>query len=343
MLDKIVAWWLKDKTQLYLTLLFLVVVVYLIRGFMPMVLLMIIFASLGINGGRFIQKYLRIPYALAVIVFYISVILALVAIVSFIAPMFYQEGVALVKAMLHGIDKYPQVASQVDKYLANTQLDDKITNGLTTVLHTSLVTLQNVWAVLTEIVIALILSFVYAISLNSIQRFGKQFMHSDFPRFFKNIYYLADKFIYILGQIIQVQLVIDVINTVLSIIGFTLLGMPSPLVLGSLVIVLGLIPVAGVLISLVPLVIIAFSAGGIWLAVELVAFILIIHTFEAYFLHPKLMASRSELPIFVTFAALIIMERLLGAWGLILGVPIVSFLLDVLNVHRFSRSDIEVL
>jgi len=337
MFQTIKTWWSTDKAQLYMTLIFLIAVVYLSRSFMPMILLIIIFASLGIAGGKFINKYTKIPYAFAVTIFYVVVLLILAGIISFVAPMFYQEGEALIKAMLHGLEKYPKLAGQVSDYLAKSQLDDKITNGLTTVLHTSLATLLTIWGAATEFLLALILSFVYAVSLNPIKKFGAQFKHSDFPEFFKNVYTLGDKFIYILGQIIRVQLVIDLINTIISVIGFSLLGMPSPLVLGSLVIVLGLIPVAGVLISMVPLTIIAFSAGGIWLAVELLAFILIIHTFEAYFLHPKLMATRSELPIFVTFASLIVMERLLGAWGLILGVPIVSFFLDVLNVHKFSR------
>lgn len=189
-----------------------------------------------------------------------------------------------------------------------------------------------------SVLLAFFLSLIFTVTFPKLQKFGKQFEHSDFPKFFKIIYQLASKFIFILGQIIEVQLVIDIINTILMLIGLTILGMPSPFVLGMLVFVFGLVPVAGVLISSIPLTLITFSMGGIKTAIELIILICIMHAFEAYVLHPKLMSSRAELPIFVTFAALIIMEHVLGTWGLIVGVPIVAFFMDVMNIHRFDKN-----
>ncbi|QIL51045.1 AI-2E family transporter [Weissella coleopterorum] len=337
-MEDIKNWWFNDRTQRYLTLIFMIGVIYLFRSFMPTILLIIIFASIGISGGRWIKKWTKLPYVVGVTIFYIIIIFGLFLITSFVAPMFYKEVVSLIQSIIHAYEKSPKLADQVNDYLAKTNLDDKITSGLTSVLHVSLQTLQGLWKGITETVLALLLSFVYAISLNPLKKFGRRFQTSEFPRFFSNIFELSNKFVYILGQIIRVQIVIDLVNTTLSVLGFLVLGMPSALVLGSMVLVLGLIPVAGVLISMIPLTIVAFSAGGWILAGEVLAFILVIHTFEAYVLHPKLMASRSDLPVFVTFISLIVMERILGPWGLILGVPIVAFFLDVFDVHAFSKN-----
>ncbi|BBP87273.1 hypothetical protein BsIDN1_08910 [Bacillus safensis] len=52
---------------------------------------------------------------------------------------------------------------------------------------------------------------------------------------------------------------------------------------------LGLIPVAGVVISLIPLSIIAYTLGGGMYVLYIVLVIVIIHAIEAYFLNPKLM------------------------------------------------------
>lgn len=337
-MEDIKKWWFNDRTQLYLTLIFMIGVVYLFRSFMPTILLIIIFASIGISGGRWVKKWTKLPYAFGVTIFYLLIIFGLFLIISFVAPMFYKEVVSLVQSIIHAYEHSPKIANQVNDYLAKTNLDDKITSGLTSVLHVSFQTLQGLWKGLTETVLAVLLSFVYAISLNPLKKFGRRFQTSEFPRFFKNIFELANKFVYILGQIIQVQILIDIINTTLSVLGFLALGMPSAMVLGSMVLVLGVIPVAGVLISMIPLTIVAFSAGGWVLAGEVLIFILIIHAFEAYILHPKLMATRSELPVFVTFISLIVMERVLGPWGLILGVPIVAFFLDIIKVHAFSKN-----
>lgn len=337
-MEDIKRWWLNDRTQMYLTLIFMIGVIYLFRSFMPTILLIIIFASIGISGGQWVKKWTKLPYIFGVTIFYILILFGLFLIISFVAPMFYKEGVSLVQSIIHAYEHSPKIANQINEYLAKTNLDDKITSGLTSVLHVSLQTIQGLWKGITETVLAVLLSFVYAVSLNPLKKFGRRFQTSDFPRFFTNIYELANKFVYILGQIIRVQIVIDLVNTSLSVIGFIVLGMPSAMVLGSMVLVLGLIPVAGVLISMIPLTIVAFSAGGWVLASEILIFILIIHAFEAYVLHPKLMATRSELPVFVTFISLIVMERILGPWGLILGVPIVAFFLDVIKVHAFSKN-----
>jgi predicted PurR-regulated permease PerM len=60
--------------------------------------------------------------------------------------------------------------------------------------------------------------------------------------------------------------------------------------------------------------------------------IMIIHAIEAYLLNPKLMSAKTELPVFFTFIVLIFSEHFFGVWGLIVGIPVFVFLLDVLGV-----------
>ncbi|MRS07794.1 AI-2E family transporter, partial [Bacillus anthracis] len=52
------------------------------------------------------------------------------------------------------------------------------------------------------------------------------------------------------------------------------------------------------------------------------------------FLNPKFMSAKTNLPIFYTFMILIFSEHFLGIWGLIIGIPIFIFLLDVLDVNN---------
>ena len=60
--------------------------------------------------------------------------------------------------------------------------------------------------------------------------------------------------------------------------------------------------------------------------------IAIIHAGEAYVLNPKLMSSKTDLPVFYTFVVLIFSQQFFGVWGLIIGIPVFVFLLDVLEV-----------
>jgi predicted PurR-regulated permease PerM len=99
-----------------------------------------------------------------------------------------------------------------------------------------------------------------------------------------------------------------------------------------MVFILGLIPVAGVIISLIPLAIIAYSIGGLAKVLYVGIAIMIIHGIESYILNPKLMSSKTNLPVFYTIIVLIFSEHFFGVWGLIVGIPIFVFLLDVLEV-----------
>jgi predicted PurR-regulated permease PerM len=104
------------------------------------------------------------------------------------------------------------------------------------------------------------------------------------------------------------------------------------MVFSIMIFILGLIPVAGVFISLIPLVIVAFSIGGIVKVIEVIIMIAVIHAIEAYFLNPKLMSRRTSLPVSLVFVVLIISQRYLGAWGMLIGVPFFIYVLNVLNI-----------
>lgn len=96
---------------------------------------------------------------------------------------------------------------------------------------------------------------------------------------------------------------------------------------------------AGVVISLIPLSIIAYTLGGGMYVLYIVLVIVIIHAIEAYFLNPKLMSAKTELPIFFTFIVLIFSEHYIGIWGLIIGIPIFVFILDILEVTNKEESN----
>lgn len=104
-----------------------------------------------------------------------------------------------------------------------------------------------------------------------------------------------------------------------------------------MVFILSLIPVAGAFISCIPLSLIAYTVGGFQDVLYVLGMICIVHMLESYVLNPKLMSSKTELPIFYTFIILMFSERFFGVWGLIVGIPIFIFLLDLLDVKTIRR------
>lgn len=181
--------------------------------------------------------------------------------------------------------------------------------------------------------LSLILSFFLLLEKNKIKRFGERLADSRVSFIYDYWITFGANFCSTFGKVMKVQVTIALINSIISMVLLTIMGFPQIMSLGFMIFFLGLIPVAGVAISLVPLSIIAFNIGGISKVIAVILMIILIHTLEAYILNPKLMSSKTELPICFVFIILLVGEHYMGVWGLLIGVPIFIFLLNAMEVN----------
>ncbi|HWQ79048.1 MAG TPA: AI-2E family transporter [Anaerovoracaceae bacterium] len=181
--------------------------------------------------------------------------------------------------------------------------------------------------------LSLILSFLLLLEKKKIIRFGERLADSRICFIYDYIVTFGGNFCATFGKVMKVQVTIALINSIISMILLTIMGFPQIAGLGAMIFLLGLIPVAGVVVSLVPLCIIAFNIGGISKVIAVILMICLIHALEAYVLNPKLMSDRTELPVCFIFIILLVGEHYLGVWGLLIGVPIFIFLLNAMEVN----------
>nr|WP_263324934.1 AI-2E family transporter [Neobacillus sp. Marseille-Q6967] len=189
-----------------------------------------------------------------------------------------------------------------------------------------------------QILLALLLSLFFLLEKPRLIEFTKKFKTSKVASIYAEIEFFAEKFVRTFGKVIEAQIIIAIVNCILTTISLWLMGFPQLVGLSIMILFLGLIPVAGVIISLIPLVVIAYSIGGIIKVLYVFIAIMIIHAIEAYILNPKLMSSKTNLPVFYTFIVLIFSEHFFGVWGLIVGIPVFVFLLDVLEVTETKKA-----
>lgn len=126
-----------------------------------------------------------------------------------------------------------------------------------------------------------------------------------------------------LSGVIRGQLIICVVNGVLSAIGFALIGLKYWPVMALVAAVGSLIPIFGSIISSVPAVAIGLtqSPGTAFLVL---GWILLIHQLEANFLNPKIIGDSAHLhPVLVVFV-LLAGEHWFRAAGALLAVPCLS-------------------
>lgn len=126
-----------------------------------------------------------------------------------------------------------------------------------------------------------------------------------------------------LNGAIRGQLLVCLINGVLTTAGLLLLQVKYAVTIGLIAGVFSLIPIFGTVISTIPAVLIALTQSW-FVALQVIGMICLIHLIEANFLNPKVLGHNAEIhPVLVIFA-LLIGEHYGGAIGLLFAVPMAA-------------------
>ncbi|HEY2748609.1 MAG TPA: AI-2E family transporter [Polyangia bacterium] len=141
-----------------------------------------------------------------------------------------------------------------------------------------------------------------------------------------------------LSGIIRGQLIICVVNALLTTVGLLLFRVKYAVLLGMLAGTFSFIPVFGSILSSVPIVAVALASGpqGFSLSTGLgmLGWIVGIHLLEANFLNPKIIGSAAKMhPVVVVFA-LLVGEETGGLIGALLAVPIASIVQAIFLYFR---------
>ncbi|HUJ63493.1 MAG TPA: AI-2E family transporter [Kofleriaceae bacterium] len=131
-----------------------------------------------------------------------------------------------------------------------------------------------------------------------------------------------------LSGVIRGQLVICVINAVLTYIGLLVFGVNYKLIFAIVAGLMSLIPIFGSILSSVPIVLVALASGDqgvdVLRGVAILLWIIGIHLIEANVLNPKIIGTAAKIhPVLVIFA-LFFGEASYGLAGALLAVPLLS-------------------
>lgn len=121
------------------------------------------------------------------------------------------------------------------------------------------------------------------------------------------------------------QIIISAINTSITAVVIFLLDLPSFTLLIILVFLLGLLPIIGNIISNTILTVTALATAGAFAAAVCLGLLVGIHKLE-YFLNSKIIGDIVKLPMVVTLSALVVVEIVLGAFEMIIAIPLVLYI-----------------
>lgn len=198
--------------------------------------------------------------------------------------------------------------------------------------------IKSVWLIIIEVVISLILSYVFIVDRNKIKSYFETIKKWNFSFLYEEYEVIFSKIANGFGMIFKAQWIISFVNTLLTILWLYLISFthwwlqfPYIFTLAILVFIFWFIPVLWTFLSWVPILAIGFSYWWLTVVIEIILMITIIHMIEAYYLNPRIVSSYMELPISLTFMILLISEQLMWIAWLLIWVPIFYIIIDILK------------
>jgi predicted PurR-regulated permease PerM len=268
-----------------------------------------------------------VPKAVLFSVLYVLVIWAIIVLTYKVVPMMLKHLPELSNQVQVQIVKELKEAGERWNLRAYVDVDEL--KG--TILKASTSILQFLATSLTPLYKGFI-QFVFALAINLFFYFESEKVEQAFTRNPDSLMTFLFKFVQMRLRIFYVyfrrvmggQVIIALINTVISSVVIFGLGLRHPFLMVFVVFFCGLFPVVGNLMSNSVLTINAFAATGMWGTLICLLMLVGVHKLE-YILNSKIIGGIVHLPMAVSLGALIFCEVLLGIPGLILAIPLALF------------------
>lgn len=185
----------------------------------------------------------------------------------------------------------------------------------------------SIAAIASAFLLALLFSFLIVLDLPRLKQSVQSLEYSRLGFIYREVAGSISDFASVLGRSLEAQFAIAVINSLLTAFGVAMLGMGSTMAFLTVIVFLcSFIPVLGVFISSVPICLIALQTSGLTTMILAIVMITVIHLIEGYILNPRIYGSYMRInPVIVLFI-LTIGAKLFHIWGLVLGVPICTYL-----------------
>ncbi len=174
------------------------------------------------------------------------------------------------------------------------------------------------------LVLSVFFAFIIVWDIPKLTRTVGRLENSRVSDFYREIIPGLRSFGSLMGRAFQAQAIIAVMNTLLTLAALTIFDVENRAFLCTIVFICSFIPVAGVIMSSIPIALIALNQpdGGFMLALKMIAAIIVIHFVETTVLNPKVMGDMLKLHPLLVLIILVVGEHFFGVWGLLLGVPL---------------------
>lgn len=301
-----------------------------------------------------LEKKLKVPRVLTIVVLFIIVIAILIWIINTLIPIAQGQINALIKNWPHiwndSTNAVQETLRDPRLHSVKSNLQSMVDNAQKTLFrsgqdafNTTIGNITSAVNIITMVGMTLLTApFILFFMLKDghqlrpyITKFAPQRWQESFSKLLYDINYALAS--YIRGQI-TVAFWVGVMFS----IGYTVVGLPYGLALAILAGFMNLIPYFGTFIAFIPALAISIMSSTSMLIKVLVVF-MIEQTIESRLISPLVMGNKLEMHPITTILVLIGASSVWGLWGVIFGIPIYAILkIIVSRVYNYYRRESEV-
>lgn len=306
---------------------------YLFRDMFGLVFITFIMCFIASNITHYLRRKYRWNRRFSVILIYLIFLISVIAFLMIIPPRLLAEAIGFTEQLPRSIrsiqnwmninlgehEMIAPLLPQIKEALIPESLFVSAWNGVIKVLEKGLHYFG--WFFL-----AMLFSFLILLDLPRLSIAVRQLRFTRLAESYRETAGSILLFAKVVGENFRAQLIISTINTILTAICLQILGVKAIALLCTIVFICGLIPVLGMIISSVPIILMAINSGGINLGLWAVVMIIAIHILEAYVLNPRIVSSVMHINPVMTLIILYIAHSMIGMWGMLLGVPIAVYI-----------------
>jgi predicted PurR-regulated permease PerM len=340
-------------------------ILYILRSFFLLLFLTFVFVYFQSSSLKRLEPYIKLRAARVILIFSVFLGMLTMA-GFFLAPRvmdqasrFFNQFPSYIestdKVLFNLGDKYPMLTNivpELKKTSNNNMLDDEKNPQVQSSPTAALVQIlagfaeetsdkenikqiivkirsvgENIASIVSYFLLALLFSFLILLDLPTFSKNFTKLKDTKIDFIYNEVADSIRDFALVLGQALEAQFIIAVFNTIFTAIGITLLGLSTKVAFLSVIVFFcSFIPVIGVFISSVPICLVALQASGLNTLLLSILLITIIHLVEAYILNPRIYGSHMRINPVIVLIILTISGKLFHIWGLILGVPVYTYI-----------------
>ncbi len=326
--------------------------IYVLRDFFALIFLTFITVSFTLPLINYLKRNTRLPRKAIIVAIYLFIFVGLCGLIQYIVPKVWNE--ALTTANELNFLRQKVESARYDLMQENPSLRpalefvgrldinwDSYAQSFMAKANQYVPQLASfVLHALSTIFLSLLFAFLIVLDLTRLREEVRKLGRSRLHDFYEQSAEPVVRFAAVIARSFRAQAMIAVVNTVLTLIGFMLFGLPKVALLSIIVFFFSFVPVLGVFISTAPAMLVALNTGGYVLAMKILVFIIVIHMIEAYILNPLIYGQHLKLNPVVVLIILYVGHHFFGLWGMLLGVPVAYYFIHY--VFQVPEEPVEV-